>query len=50
MVMTRSQTDRGYKKPEPEPDFSTVLFVSFNRNRNFQITIRLCIKRKRIIR
>ena len=46
----RGQTDRGYKKPEPEPDISTLLFVSFNRNRIFQIAIRLGIKRIRIIR
>ena len=46
----RGQTDRGYKKPEPEPDISTHLFVSFNRNRIFQIAIRLGIKRIRIIR
>ena len=48
--VTRGQTDRGYKKPEPEPDISTLLFVSFNRNRIFQIAIRLGIKRIRIIR
>ena len=44
----RGQTDRGYKNPEP--DISTLLFVSFNWNRIFQIAIRLGIKRIRIIR
>ena len=39
---------RGNKKPEP--DSSNLLFVSFNRNRIFQIAIRLGIKRIRIIR
>ena len=46
----RGQADSGYKKTEPEPDISNVLFVSFNRNRIFQIAIRLGIKRIRIIR
>ena len=44
----KGQTDRGYKKPEL--DFSNLLFVSFNRNRIFQIAIRLGIKRIQIIR
>ena len=48
MLQIRGQTDRGYKKPEP--DISTLLFLSFNRNRIFQIAIRLGIKRIRIIR
>ena len=46
--LRRGQMDRVYKKPEP--DISTLLFVSFNRNRIFQIAIRLGIKRIRIIR
>ena len=49
-LILRGQTDRGYKKPEPEPDFSNLLFVSFNWNRIFQIDIRLGIKLLRIIR
>ena len=45
VTLIRGQTDRGYKKPEPEPDISTLLFLSFNRNRIFQIAIRSGIKR-----
>ena len=32
----RGQTDRGYKKTEPDPDICNLLFVSFKRNRIFQ--------------
>ena len=31
----RGQTDRGYKKTEPDPDIGSLLFVSFKRNRIF---------------
>ena len=32
---SRGQTDRGYKKTEPDPDICNLLFVTFKRNRIF---------------
>ena len=34
-ALDRGQTDRGYKKTEPDPDIGSLLFVSFKRNRIF---------------
>ena len=35
ILQYRGQADRGYKKTEPDPDISNLLFVSFKRNRIF---------------
>ena len=43
VIVVYGQTDRVHKKPEP--DFLTLIFVSFNRNRIFKNAIRLGIKR-----
>ena len=36
--------DRGYKKPELEPDLRLRISVSFNRNRNFKEAIRFWLE------
>ena len=41
----RLQTDRGHKKRNTEPEFQALLFVSYSRNRIFEIGIPFGIKR-----
>ena len=44
-ILCRGQPNRGYKKPNPNPNISSMIFGSYNRNRIVQKGIRFLINR-----